>query len=297
MSCFAPITAYVGKGTSAKGKRLLFFKPSPKKVIIDVLKIPCGRCDGCHFDRCKQWSIRCEAESKSYADNCFVTLTYDDAHLPKGGTLVFKHLQDFFRSVRRAGYKFRYFACGEYGERLSRPHYHVCFFGFSFPDRILWSVRRGRSVFKSALLESKWKFGLSEIMDFTPGAAAYVAGYCFKKVGGFLKFFYYTDVIPEFVTMSRMPGLGSDFFKKYASDLYPHDKFVSADGSISKVPRFFDNLFEQEHPVLWSRIRDKRIADPVTGELRPEFTQDELDVRAELFRRKFKRQRRHLEEL
>jgi len=141
-------------------------------------------------------------------------------------------------------------------------------------------------------------------MDFTPAAAAYVAGYCFKKVGRLFDFFHYSNLTPEFVTMSRGKrkdgsgrGIGADFFSKFYSDIFPNDHYVTADGSIAKPPRYFYKLLEKAFPGDYSQIKSLRIADPVTGEIRPELSQAELDVRAELFRAKFKRQRRFLEDL
>lgn len=295
---------YQVEGRSPKGKRLFTFKPGTRSRIIDSTQVGCGRCDGCHFDRVRQWFIRCEAESLLSSSNSFVTLTYSPEFLPANGSLVFKHLQDFFKRLRKSGAKFRYFACGEYGEKLSRPHYHICFFGYDFPDRELFTTRRGRRVYKSKLLESKWTFGLSEVMDFSPGASAYVAGYCFKKVNGLLKFFWSTKLVPEFVCMSRMKsegslfgGIGGGFFTKFFSDMFPNDKFVSENGSVSRPPRYFMKALEKSFLSMFSSLKSLRIADPVTGEIRPEVSQAELDVRAELFRAKFKRQRRFLEDL
>ena len=62
----------------------------------------------------------------------------------------------------------RYYACGEYGEINSRPHFHVCLFGFNFPDKDPWSrSASGFQLWKSALLDEIWGHGHCTIGDFT----------------------------------------------------------------------------------------------------------------------------------
>lgn len=63
-------------------------------------------------------------EAAQYEDNCFITLTYDDEHLPLGMSLVPKDLQDFLKRFRSriAPIKVRYYGVGEYGDQTQRPH-------------------------------------------------------------------------------------------------------------------------------------------------------------------------------
>ena len=44
----------------------------------------------------------------------------------------------------------------EYGDKLMRPHYHACLFGFDFPDRVLWSIRDNVRLYRSSILEKLW---------------------------------------------------------------------------------------------------------------------------------------------
>lgn len=287
MGCFAPIRVWQLKGRTPKGARLFVFRPTVKDVVIDKLRVPCGRCDGCKYDYCRDWSTRAEMEFCATRRGCFVTLTYDAAHLPSNGSLVFRDLQLFFKRLRKAGVSFRYFACGEYGEKFFRPHYHACIFGYDFPDRIFWSTRKGRAVYKSALLERTWSLGISEVMDFVPQAAAYVAGYVLKKQGRRLDFFRLPgNKVPEFLTMSRgnPGGLGISFIRKYSSELHS-GFFINSDGQRRSLPRF---VISKLPPDVVDRIRTTFIADS-DGVVIPEVTQDELDVRAELFRARTRR--------
>lgn len=309
MPCFAPIKAWrkppsglgrvvrdrKGDLSLSKNSKISFSVPVFRKLRgYDEIFIPCGRCPGCLYERTRAWSIRCMHESQLHRDNSFVTITYDDVHLPSNGSLVFRHLQLFFKRLRKSGARFRYFACGEYGDKLARPHYHICFFGFSFPDRVYWSHRKGSDVFRSKLLERCWRYGLSEVADFSPACAAYVAGYCQKKLLGsfrLMKEVHYGKRIPEFTTMSRRPGIGREWLRKFQSDIYPHDKVVVGN-TLQNPPRFYDSILPAK---LLSDIKAARIADPVTGEIRPQLSKAELDKMAEAFRLKSNSRRRNYE--
>lgn len=104
----------------------------------DVL-VPCGDCAFCTATRRSDWALRLHYESRLHADKQFLTLTYANAHLvwkDNVPQLHKRHLQLFFKLVRRRGYKIRYYAVGEYGSKTFRPHYHIILFG-SVPAEIL----------------------------------------------------------------------------------------------------------------------------------------------------------------
>jgi len=291
MPCFAPIRAWQLKGLTPKGARLFVFRPRSRDLIVGQVRVGCGRCDGCRYDYCRDWATRCEMEfthtAKGYPSRrgAFLTLTYDDAHLPSNGSLVFRDLQLFFKRLRKAGVLFRYFACGEYGEKFRRPHYHVCVFGFDFPDRQYWATRRGRMVFKSPLLEKVWTAGLSEVMDFVPQAASYTAGYVLKKQGRRLDFFRIpTGKAPEFITMSRRPGLGESYVLNFSNDLV-NDFLIDSQGRRRSLPRYVLDKLPTSTSDL---IRALRVADS-DGVVKDETPQSELDIRAELFRARIRR--------
>lgn len=87
---------------------------------VDIEFINCGTCSECQISKSKDWSARCYLESLKWAQNCFITLTYDNKHLPKNRTLVKRDLQLFWKRFRKRGYKVRYMACGEYGPTTLR---------------------------------------------------------------------------------------------------------------------------------------------------------------------------------
>ena len=87
----------------------------------------CGQCMPCRHLRRKVWAHRIMLEAGQWNENCFMTLTYDDKHLPSDGSLDPKHLTDFIKRLRfhYRDRSIRYFACGEYGDDSWRPHYHL----------------------------------------------------------------------------------------------------------------------------------------------------------------------------
>ncbi len=221
------------------------------------MTVPCGQCIGCRLERSRQWAVRCMHESSLHSDTSFVTLTYDDEHLPRFGSLLMDDWQKFFKRLRKRVGKVRFFGCGEYGEQFGRPHYHACLFGVDFPDKVLWSTRGGHDCFRSPLLESIWTYGQSEIGSLTFESAAYVARYCVKKVTGKAAEAHYQCVdpetgemssrLPEFATMSRRPGIGAGWFHLYADEVYPSDEVIVR-GKSSKPPRFYDRLLAAVSP-------------------------------------------------
>lgn len=158
-----------------------FFSPPGEAV-----QLPCGQCIGCRLDYSLHWAVRCMHEAQMHDENCFLTLTYSDEHVPSSGSLDKGALQKFWKRLRKRfpERRIRYFACGEYGERLHRPHYHACVFGFDFPDRELFMMREGIPLYTSEALAQCWPFGFCSIGDVTFESAAYVARYACKKITG-----------------------------------------------------------------------------------------------------------------
>lgn len=206
-----------------------------------------------------------------HADNAFVTLTYDEDHLPYGGTLVKKHWQDFMKRLRkRSRDPIRYFHCGEYGERSRRPHYHACLFGIDFPDKKLYTKRGDTPLYTSAALEAVWGHGFCTIGAVTFETAAYVARYVMKKITGELADKHYEVVVQEtgevlrlpseYVTMSLKPAVGKRWLERYQSDVYPDDTVVMR-GKEMKPPRYYDKMFELGDPEGFAKIKEERVAE------------------------------------
>jgi hypothetical protein len=213
--------------------------------------------------------MRCLHEASLYDRNAFITLTYNDSHLPPGGSLSYPDFQKFMKRLRRRiGSKVRFYAGGEYGEQGTiRPHFHACLFGYDFPDKVFFKrSASGDKLYTSKLLESLWPYGISSVGDVTFQSAAYIARYCVaKRTGDAAKSWYACDefvdehgevrnsVTPEFNRMSLKPGIGSRWLEKFKTDVYPRD-YVVVNGVKVKPPKYYDVLFEREDPGTFSEI-------------------------------------------
>ena len=104
--------------------------------------VGCNQCMPCRYNRRRIWTFRILLESMVHSHNSFLTLTYDEKHLPEGGTLVPRDAQLFIKRLRNNFWDFhtrcrlpvpklRYYLVGEYGDNTWRPHYHLALFGAS----------------------------------------------------------------------------------------------------------------------------------------------------------------------
>lgn len=251
--------------------------------------------------------LRLVHEAQMHEANSFVTLTYDEEHLPRDGSLDVKHWQDFAKRLRHKVGKFRFYHCGEYGDVNERPHYHAILFGQDFEfDRQVLGVKKGRPLYTSRTLEEVWGKGLTSIGEVTAESAAYVAGYTRKKVsqppGGddwavseFVERYgrwdengeFYT-VKPEYATMSRRPGIGAGWLKRYKGDVFPCDS-VTMRGREYRVPRYYtDQLDEEELESVKKKRREYALR--VQGDNTPE----RLKVREEVMTLDEQRREREL---
>jgi len=250
MPCFKPLTAYQSLYKDPKtGKGRITFEPYVTGF--REIQLPCGQCIGCRLEKSRQWAIRCLHEASLYDQNCFLTLTYDDAHLPDDNSLVKSHFQKFMKRLRKkyGNTRIRFFHCGEYGERFARPHYHACLFNFDFPDKLVWKDSRENKLYVSPTLNKIWGKGYCIIGDVTFESAAYVARYITKKINGKDSDEHYvnkeTGVIreKEYITMSRRPGIGGSWYTKYSTDVFPHDMVIVNERKV-RPPKYYDYLFE-----------------------------------------------------
>lgn len=255
MKCYSPLQAY---RTSAGA---IAFHEQPGDV--ESLELPCGRCIGCRLGRAQAWAVRCRHESMMHDRNTFITLTYSDDHLPEHGSLQYSDYQRFMKRLRKRVGPVRFFCAGEYGDTTLRPHYHALLFGFSFDDQSVL----GRNTYRSPTLEELWPHGNSVIAPVTPASIAYVARYAVKKVYGRAADAHYSSVdevtgevrerVPEFVRMSRRPGIGASFFDRFQRDLYPGD-YAVIDGRQVPVPRYYQRKLETLDPDLVEEIEYER---------------------------------------
>lgn len=211
-------------------------------------------------------------EAKMHPENCFITLTYNDESVPQNYGLDLKHWQLFMYRLRDrlAPKRIRFFACGEYGDETGRPHYHAVIFNHDFQDKVLHDKNaQGDPLYTSELLTEIWGQGHCVIGAVDFKSAAYVARYCIKKINGPLAAPYYFRVSPidgktytvrpEFAVMSRRPGIGTTWFEKFRSDIYPSG-FIVVNGVKQSPPTFYKlKLTEDEQKALKRKGRENSI--------------------------------------
>lgn len=224
------------------------------------LELPCGQCVACRLNRSRMWATRCMHEADMHEKNCFITLTYEK--VPENGSLDVTDFQSFIRRLRKKyhGKKIRYFHCGEYGDRLGRPHYHGLLFGFDFDDKVLFKETAGGRLYFSQSLRDLWGKGHCLVGDVSFESAAYVARYVLKKVTGADAEPHYRGLAPEYVTMSRRPGIGKSWLEKFGAEVYPSDEVIVR-GVACKPPRYYDNWLEGKDEKLWRKVKEARGKD------------------------------------
>lgn len=200
--------------------------------------VACGKCFECKVKKSIEWSYRIMDEVSLHKDNCFLSLTYNDANLPDGASLERSDLTLFIKRLRKRvePIKFKVFYAGEYGDLKGRPHYHVILFGWSPPDKYFFrKSRRGNDMFRSPLIESCWTLGFSSIENIEDiKQAQYIALYLQKKP---------TDGrVAPFVGMSnRGGGIGAGA----VSDKIAIDGNVYKNGKYIRAPRYYRQLLKK----------------------------------------------------
>lgn len=238
--------------------------------------VPCGKCIECVQAYSRSWSLRVMLEARQHKENCVVTLTYNDEHLPKDGELSKRDVQLFFKRLRKyLGVKsVRYFYCGEYGDRYSRPHYHVILFGWKPNDlEYFYTTKKGSRIYKSEIMKRLWSIpardpktgkilrnrygkvvwdniGFADVGELTYETA----WYCTK---------YLQKLLPRphvnqqaYLCMSRRPGIGA------TAVTLPQiaNNSVYLDGRRYKLPRYFlERIKESDPDIYWGvkKIRAK----------------------------------------
>ena len=252
--------------------------------VIEFLSVPCGKCIGCRLEYSRQWAIRCMNELKyTEGQSWFLTITYDNEHLPRMNyveeasgvtvgmpTLAPKDLQDFFKRLRErirrsGGPELRFFACGEYGDQLKRPHYHAIVFNLNLDDLKFYKAIRGHEYYNSDFLDDVWGHrGFVVASDVNFEACAYVARYVMKKAKGPEGFSYASEngLVDEFVRMSRRPGIGRKFYEYHKDKMYLSDYmgfYPTQKGPIKLKPvKYYDKLFDVDDHDMMELVKLKR---------------------------------------
>ena len=288
-------------------------------------EIPCGKCYGCRMEYAKQWATRCILESKQWENNWFITLTYDDEHLPlkeqintdtgemKGimsATLEPPAVTKFMKDLRRY-WKYhydedniRFYACGEYGGRNGRPHYHIIAFNLNIRDiKPLGRTQTGRMQWDSDIIRKIWGKGLTGLGKVEYESCAYVARYMLKKQKGPGSTEWYAEkgLVPEFTRTSRRPGVGGNYYEANKDKIYSYDEIILPKGQKVKPPKYYDKLYDIEYPYEMEEIkkaRKKAAKESEAAELaKTTLTKKELlEVKERTAKERIKKLKRGIEE-
>lgn len=221
----------------------------------------CGACVPCRVKRKRVWQTRIVLEASLHPRSSFATLTYSDDNLiysvqARAPTLIPNDLKLWLKRLRiesvrklRLNSRLRFYAAGEYGDALGRPHFHVVLFGYPPCAYGGSRYRDGRTFDCCApcdLIRDTWGKGIVELLPLTPGRSAYAAGYVMKKMT------HKSDVRlngrhPEFSRMSLKPGLAADMAASIARPLVGQDlKDVPAalrwEGKLHPLGRYIRRL-------------------------------------------------------
>jgi hypothetical protein len=242
-------------------------RPSGKGAL-DRITIPCGKCMACLSKKRSQWSFRLTQELKASYSAYFVTLTYDNDHIPKNNSLCKSDCQLFLKRLRHRvdtwyitneinkyelKSKIRYFLVGEYGSNTARPHYHVILFNLP-----LWALSKH-------MIEDSWSkdgvmIGQIHIGSVTPASINYTAKYCINEIVSA------NDKENTFTLMSRRPGIGVNYVERLG-DYHRQNKIfygVADHGKKVSLPRYLrDKIFNdyeiRKNAIEVEKRRDKEI--------------------------------------
>lgn len=226
----------------------------PKYLSKQEMVVPCGSCAFCAATRRSDWATRLHYEAKLHYGSKFVTLTYSNNNLTwdKGlSQLNKKDLQLWFKRVRKAGYKFRYYAVGEYGSTTYRPHYHILVFG-DVPESVLrkaWAKCNRKT-------GKYYAIGHVHIGAVTQASVMYCLGY---MVNGKHWRMRHKRVAP-FSTMSRRPGLGHNYLTKAMRAWHKDDRknYCILDGAKRHLPRYYKTKIFSKVDLVRIAVRDQK---------------------------------------
>ena len=279
--------------------------------------IPCGHCYACRLNKSAEWATRCVLETQEHVHAYWLTLTYDEEHLPiykyftdgQGnyfendgtwtGTLEPEDVNIFLNSLRkyfeRKGITgIRYFYAGEYGSKPqelggARPHYHMLLWGAPLDMKQFYDFKPNPEFhywsWHSKEIDHFWKKGFVLITQIEWSNAAYTARYSMKKLEDLAQsptIYAESGKLKEFVRMSRRPGIGMKYFYDNMKEIYKNDEIIMKTvkgntGSI-KPPSAWDKKFKELYPTEYFMIKQQRKAAAERSRNNQYFLSDYTDL-------------------
>lgn len=248
-----------------------------EKIVREFTEIPCGNCISCRLEYSRQWANRCMLEYSDHDPESvwFITLTYNSESIinnPIGSNDIYSlqksDLQKFFKNLRRQveyhhlrhEENIRYYACGEYGDKNKRPHYHIIIYGLFIDDLTFFQkTKKGYPLFRSEFLEKCWNKGIVAVGKVNWDTCAYTARYVMKKQkGAGIEYYYNNGIEPEFCIMSRRPGIARQYYEFNKEKIYKFDEIILEGGNKIHPPRYFDSRYELDYPDMYQIIKNNR---------------------------------------
>jgi hypothetical protein len=252
------------------------------------MKLPCGKCNECKTKKAQEWALRGKHEAKQWPHNAFITLTYNDDHLPAHESLEPHQLTRFIKRLRNRATRHpedilgerahgvRTIHCGEYGGTTERPHYHLLAFNCGFRDAQKNGHNNGNDYYRSQILDELWSdergpIGHANFGMITAGAAAaYMAKYTMKNKHRRDRFNEDGEVtkLKEFMRMSTRPMIGQNWVDKWAKTDARHGT-IWDDGHHVPIPRSYRRAIQKHYPELYEEIEHNiersRLQNPVSS--------------------------------
>lgn len=218
--------------------------------------LPCGKCLECRQQYSRDWQFRLKQEVARCPSYWWITLTYNNAHLPtvnidrmERSTVIKSEVQNFLKRLRqRLGFpELRYFAVGEYGKK-NRAHYHLLIF-----TNVWTNVHQ-------AYIDVFWSWA--------PNGDS--QGFVYVRRGELSKIRYVTKYVnkldlryhfaPPFKLMSK--SLGLSFLSPSMTNYYLHlkQRYVYDNGYKLPLPRYYvkklDEIFDNMYHagLKWSEV-------------------------------------------
>lgn len=258
MPCANPLKGY----RPAIGGPVSFKRPQAHTYT--EMDIPCGQCILCRLEHARQWAVRITHEAQLHEENAFITLTYNDENLPEHSSLNYRHLQLFWKRLRKEIGPIRYYAVGEYGDDTNRPHYHACIFGKAWIEGRTILRKSPSWLWTHPQLERAWGMGHVSIGALTFESAQYTASYVTKKLNNKKKYVRVDEETGELIAlvqprafMSRRPAIARTWLDVYGNDTYAHDRVVIG-GQEQKPPKYYDRWLKQRSEIAEGMIKEKR---------------------------------------
>lgn len=250
MTCSNPV--FIPLPFDKNGKRTLQHNPVTGQIEYG-LKVPCGKCTSCKIAKAREWALRLMLEMPYWQNTIFVTLTYNDESLTDL-SLDKRTLQLFFKRLRKlTNRELKYFACGEYGDKSGRKHFHAIIFGIGLSDE--WNYDIGCYYSENHFIERCWNYGNVFNGDVTFQSCRYVAEYVFKKYNGKTKEKIYVENGLECPFQLQSRGLGLRYVQDNSYDLLNRG-CVYFGGRKLSLPRYFVSKLEDVNKEKLKSVKD-----------------------------------------